>query len=164
MQTRRTARVLLFDKAGRLALMHMHDPDVADADGRVLARSYWVTIGGEMEPGEDPAAAARREIAEETGHTQVRLGPAVWYGEHVLTIRGEPRLMCETYFVASTGEPDFSDARWTEAERAVVKELKWWTPEKLFRSDELFFPTSLKENLPPLLEGRYPDGILRIET
>lgn len=163
MQTRRTARVLLFDRTGRLLLMHMHDPDVAGADGEVLKRAYWITIGGEMEPGEDVATAARREIVEETGQRDVTLGPAVWYGEHVLTIRGEPRLMCETWFVASTDEPDFSDTGWTDVERAVVKELKWWTLEEILQSDELFFPASLKENLPPLLEGRYPQEIIRIE-
>lgn len=162
MQIRRTARILLFDEARRLLLMHMHDPDVAGADGRVLTRSYWVTIGGEVEPGEELAEGARREIAEETGQSDVTLGPAVWYGEHVLVIRGEPRLLQETYFVAFTGDGKISDANWTDTERAVVKGMKWWEPEALLQSDALVFPTSLREHLPPLLEGRYPRSPLRI--
>jgi 8-oxo-dGTP pyrophosphatase MutT (NUDIX family) len=163
MQTRKTARVLLLDTAGRLLLMRMHDPNVGGADGAVLRDAYWVTIGGEIDPGEDIAAAARREVAEETGLDDVRLGPPVWYTEHVLTVRGEPRLLQETFVVAFAESSELSDARWTELERAVVKGLKWWEPHDLSTSGDTFFPTSLKENLPDILAGRYPDGILRIE-
>ena len=64
MQTRPTVRILFFDAADRLLLMRAHDPDVADHEGRVSDTSYWFTIGGGIEAGEDAAAAALREIAE----------------------------------------------------------------------------------------------------
>ncbi len=163
MQTRKTARVLLLDKAGRLLLMRMHDPDVGGPDGAVEREAYWVTIGGEIDPGEDIAAAALREVAEETGHATIRLGPPVWYTEHVLTVRGAPRLLQETFIVALTEDEALSDARWTDLERSVVKDLKWWTPRDLMASGDTFFPTSLKENLPEILAGRYPATLLRIE-
>ena len=77
MLPRKTARVLLLDGEDRLLLIRMHDPNVGDASGKVLPRAYWVTIGGEMEPGEDIATAARRELMEETGLADARVGPAV---------------------------------------------------------------------------------------
>jgi 8-oxo-dGTP pyrophosphatase MutT (NUDIX family) len=163
MQTRKTARALVLDRAGRLLLMRMHDPDVGGADGAVLRDAYWVTIGGEIDPGEDVAAAAAREIAEETGLASVRLGPPVWYTEHVLTVRGAQRLLQETFVVAHTDEANLSDARWTALERAVVKGMKWWRPDELAASGETFFPTSLRKYLPDILAGRYPDGLLHIE-
>src|SRR5580658_8496704 len=45
---------------------------IVDEQGRVLLHrasddGKWYTIGGAMEPGEEPAAAAAREALEETG-------------------------------------------------------------------------------------------------
>jgi len=164
MQTRKTARALLFDKQGRLLLVHMHDPNVAAANGEVAPDAYWVTIGGEIDEGEDIFTAVTREIAEETGHTSVRLGPPVWYAEHVLNVHGEPRLFQETFVLAFTEEESLSDAAWTEDERRVIKSLKWWDADELYASRDLFFPTSLKENLLPIFDGIYPATVLRIEA
>lgn len=47
--------------AGWLVLVAQRLPDAP-----ILA-SYWEVPGGKVEPGEDPLAAAQRELAEETG-------------------------------------------------------------------------------------------------
>lgn len=163
MRPRKTARALLFDQRGRLLLVRMHDPNVASQSGEVLEDAYWLTIGGEIEPGEDIESAARREIAEETGLREVQLGPEVWYTEHVLNVHGEMRLLQETFVVAHTTDTRLSNTDWTADEHRVIKSLKWWEMDELFASTDMFFPRSLKENLLPLTEGLYPPTTLTIE-
>lgn len=163
MRPRPTARLLLFDAANRLLLIRMHDPAVGGADGAVLRDAYWVTIGGEIEPGETLEVAARRELIEETGLTDARLGPPVWYTEHILTVSGEKRLLQETFFIAHTGKSEFATAGWTGLEREVIRELRWWDLPDLMASGDIFFPSSLKRHLPDLVAGRLPASPIHIE-
>ncbi|MEV0122220.1 NUDIX domain-containing protein [Streptomyces sp. NPDC050703] len=56
---RPAARVLCLDAADRVLLLRWRDP--------VAGTYVWESPGGGIEPGETPLAAARRELAEETG-------------------------------------------------------------------------------------------------
>ena len=58
--TRTSARVVLLDPDGRVLLVRGHDPLVPDV-------TFWFTVGGAVETGENMRAAAVREIREETG-------------------------------------------------------------------------------------------------
>jgi 8-oxo-dGTP pyrophosphatase MutT (NUDIX family) len=71
---RNAARIVCVDSGGRILLLRWHDP----ADGHVV----WEPPGGGVEPGESFLAAARRELAEETG-----LDPAAVRGPSVTVER-----------------------------------------------------------------------------
>lgn len=161
MQPRKTVRILLLDPQNRLLLVRMHDPNVGDASGEVLAEPYWVTVGGEIDEGENIAEAAKREIAEETG-LAVKPGPPVWSTEHVLCIDGKNRLMQETFILARTIETALGRDGWTELERQVIHDMKWWSLQELQATREMIFPTSLVQHLPPLLAGELPAGPIAI--
>lgn len=162
MHPRKTVRVLLLDPADRLLLIRMHDPEVGDASGRVLPHAYWVTIGGECEPGEDIATTARREILEETGLTDVRLGPSVWTTEHVLCVHGKNRLMQETFILARTDTTTLNQDGWTELEWQVIHEMRWWRLAELQVTSETIFPASLVQHLPGLIAGDLPASPIAI--
>ena len=158
MRIRKTARVLLFSPAGRLLLMRFEDDSVGEA------RVWWATVGGEMEPWENFLAAARREALEETGLSNLKLGPVVWAGEQVLTVKGEPVRMIETFVVGRSQSEEISADGWTDEERRVIREMRWWTPEEITASEEVIFPPILRGPLlADIAAGRYPGRVLTVD-
>ena len=67
---RRAGRVIVLDPDDRVLLFRYDD---GPPNGR-----HWCTPGGGLDDGEDYAAGARRELAEETGWTDVPLGGEVY--------------------------------------------------------------------------------------
>ncbi|WP_304169103.1 NUDIX hydrolase [Phenylobacterium aquaticum] len=148
---RPTARVLLFDAEGRILLMKGRLPN------RPAGTSAWFTVGGGLEPGESLEVGALREIAEETGFTEVELGPVVWLREGVGALAsGETVLFRETYVVARCAGGEVSRAGWEAHEIDLVDDLRWWTFDELVATDERVYPERLLELLPDVLAGRYP--------
>ncbi len=127
-------------------------------------QGHWCTIGGGVDEGESLMDAARRELFEETGHGEADFGPVVWRRELELRIEGEPRWMVEHYMVAHVGHETFSDANWTDHERNVVLELRWWSLDELRACDDSIFPATLPTLLAPLLAGDYPVETLIIDS
>jgi 8-oxo-dGTP pyrophosphatase MutT (NUDIX family) len=157
MRERLTARVLLFDAAGRVLLMKGRLP--GDPDGP----ASWFTVGGGAEPGESVLEAALREVAEETGLPGVELGPVVWLREAVLALEsGEVVLFKESYIVARCpgGEP--SRAGWQDLEHRLVDDIRWWTPQEVAATDETIYPERFAALLADIVAGNYPAQPLTI--
>ena len=70
---RLAGRVIAIDPAGRVLLFFYDDPPPKER--------HWATPGGGVEGDEDFYAAARRELAEETGWTDVPVAPAEVFEE-----------------------------------------------------------------------------------
>lgn len=156
---RRTARVLLLDPGGRILLMKGRLP------GDPQAPSVWFTVGGGVEAGETIHEAAAREIVEETGLSDARLGPLVWTGEAMLHDRKRrPVHFKESYIVAWTKGGPISRAGWLPLEREFVDDVRWWTIEELMSTAERLYPEALAELLPDVLAGRFPPSPLVVHT
>jgi 8-oxo-dGTP pyrophosphatase MutT (NUDIX family) len=159
MRERHTARVLLLDPEDRILLMKgrmPHDP---------TAPAVWFTVGGGAEPGETVFETAAREIVEETGFTDARLGPVVWYAEALLYDRKRrPVHFKEQFVLARTAGGATSQAGWQPLEREFVDELRWWTHAELTLTDETVYPEGLADLLADVLAGRFAPEPLLIRT
>ncbi len=158
MKDHKSVRILLINKKKQLLLMKAHDPQTTGTDGKYNG-DFWFLVGGEEEPGENLLQNIKRELFEETGlkEEDYEIGPLVWTGDFKLILSGTPRRMKQKFIVVKTNKNDISTANFTENEKKVVKELKWFSLEEIKSSKEIIYPVNLKDKIENILEEIYPD-------
>lgn len=136
---RLTSRVLLFDRDGHVLLFLTKAPDSSG-----VAR--WLTPGGGVDPGEDHADAAYRELFEETGLTGVDLGEPVWSHDFdVAWDAADHDTGHAEFYRAVVDRFTPSKANWTDDEKVEVYAHRWFTLDELSASTDAFEPTQLVE-------------------
>ena len=117
-------------------------------------RQIWLAPGGGIEPGEDHAAALKREVFEETGwHLDEAQGP-VWCRQHEFVFRGRRINQHETYYVAVV--PHFTptlENNVDASEAELMGAFKWWPLDEIQASDDIFVPVTFGQHFEVLLEG-----------
>ncbi|MFE3072784.1 NUDIX hydrolase [Streptomyces sp. NPDC059247] len=150
---RRVARVILLDPDDRVLLIHGREPDDP-------GDTWWFTPGGGLEGAESHEEAARRELAEETGITEVDLGPVLWKRYCAFPFDGRRWEQDEWYYLARTRGPEAEPrpGALTELETRSVTGLRWWTSAELSAAHETVYPTRLAELLRTLLDEGPPSA------
>ncbi|MFE9255928.1 NUDIX hydrolase [Streptomyces sp. NPDC006879] len=148
---RRVARVVLLDPDDRILLLHGFEP--ADPSA-----TWWFTPGGGVEGEERREQAALRELAEETGITDVALGPVLWQRFCSFPFDGRRWEQDEWYYLARTrtARTPTQMSGLTELERRSVAGARWWTSAELAITHETVYPNRLAGLLRTLLDEGPP--------
>lgn len=140
---RPTARLLVTDPHGHVLLFHF-----AHRQGALAGVHYWATPGGGVEAGETPAAAALRELREETGIFVGSVGAVVARRQqHFVVDSGEIIADDEHYFHVPVARQAISHAGWTDYERACMTTHRWWSILDLAQTCETIWPQDLSRLL-----------------
>jgi 8-oxo-dGTP pyrophosphatase MutT (NUDIX family) len=130
---RRAARIVLLDPDDRVLLFRYvtvgFDP-------------FWILPGGECDPGEDYAQAARRELREETG-IDARPEPLGVEKRADYVYMGEPVAAVEQFFRHRTPVAAIDTAGHTALEREVMQEHRWFTRVEIEDWPETIYPLDI---------------------
>jgi 8-oxo-dGTP pyrophosphatase MutT (NUDIX family) len=136
---RLTSRILLFDEHDRLLLFLTRAPDTREV-------FRWITPGGGVDPGEDHATAAIRELFEETGMVIDDPGTAVFSEDFTVEWDDADHDTGHVeFYVQHTAAFEPSSANWTDDERVDVAASRWWTLEELDATSEAYEPRHLPQ-------------------
>ena len=135
---RRAGRVIVLDPDDRVLLFRYDD---GPPNGR-----HWCTPGGGLNDGEGYAAGARRELAEETGWTDVALGEEVF--GRMLTMEHEDEIVRqqERFFlarvpVARRGLGEVAAMHVSDG----IAAWHWWTLAEMDSTEEDIWPAGLAD-------------------
>jgi hypothetical protein len=159
MNVRHCARVIVVNEHREVLLLMYEDEHPVDPE-RPQLRRYWVTPGGGVETGETHEFAAARELTEETGIEEPRIGAWVWTREHKLMHKGELTSLAERYYVTHVGKADCPMRNRTVNE--PIQRQRWWSLADLCQSDETFFPFGFAGLVEPILANRLPEAPILI--
>jgi ADP-ribose pyrophosphatase YjhB (NUDIX family) len=136
LRIRRAARVILLDPDDRVLLMRYDD---SPPNGR-----HWSTPGGGLNAGERYRAAALRELAEETGWSDIELGDEVGRNSFVMEFGGKGIRQIERLYLARTDQA-CRDIKGVEAMHVSdgIAAWRWWTLAELDATSEQVRPDGL---------------------
>ncbi|HEY6313699.1 MAG TPA: NUDIX domain-containing protein [Streptosporangiaceae bacterium] len=141
---RRAGRVIVLDPDDRVLLFRYDD---GPPNGR-----HWCTPGGGLNDGEDYAAGARRELAEETGWTDVPLGGQVH--ERTLTMEYADAIVRqhERFFLArvQAARRELGEVAAMHTSDGIAA-WRWWTLAEMDSAEQPIWPAGLADLIRSLL-------------
>ena len=132
-----SARGVLVTETGLVLLMK-----VVGVEGEI-----WITPGGRLRPGEDPAEAAIREVREETGWAAQVLRDLLWIRTGTFVAGGQRLPEHERFFLMPTARFEPSTQGMESEELKRHSGFRWWSIPEIAASRETFAPRRLAQLL-----------------
>ena len=138
LRVRPAGRVILLDPDDRVLLMRYDDGPPNGV--------HWSTPGGGLNPGEDFAAGAVRELAEETGWQDIVLLREIHRWTHAMEYDDVIVRQVERFFLARTDQPA-REITGVDAMHAAdgIATWRWWTLGELTTTSEAIWPAELPD-------------------
>ncbi|MER6347596.1 bifunctional GNAT family N-acetyltransferase/NUDIX hydrolase [Streptomyces sp. NPDC001595] len=147
---RRAARVAVVDPQGAVLLFRYDNVEVG---------VHWALPGGGLEDGEGPREGALRELAEETGWTDLEPGPLLCTWEHDFTHSGVPVRQHEHVYVTRGPRREPAGPQLAAAHAADgILTWRWWTPAELTEERDPVWPPGLAGLLEEWAAGERKTG------
>jgi 8-oxo-dGTP pyrophosphatase MutT (NUDIX family) len=138
--TRGAARLLILTPEPEVLLLRL-EPSFRDP--------FWVTPGGGLDDGESYEDAARRELAEEVGRSDLAIGPCIWTREVTFTWERWRVHQKERTFLVEV--PAAFEAVTVFPDEEPITGSGWFTLDRLRREPETVYPIGLADHLDRLL-------------
>jgi ADP-ribose pyrophosphatase YjhB (NUDIX family) len=135
---RHAGRVVLLDPDDRVLLMRYDDGPPNGV--------HWSTPGGGLDEGEDYEAGALRELAEETGWTDIVLLREIHRRSHTMEWSDRMVRQHERIYLARTDRPR-REITGVEAMHASdgIAAWRWWTLDEIDTTAEAVWPRGLAD-------------------
>ena len=148
---RHAGRVIVLDPGDRVLLLRY---DEAAPNG-----PHWATPGGGLSEGEDYPAGAARELAEETGWTDIPLGREVLQRSLTMEYGGHLVHQYERHYLARTPQPDrpLGDVAQMHAADGIAA-WRWWSLAELDSTTEVIWPAELADVIRKVLAEEQTPG------
>jgi 8-oxo-dGTP pyrophosphatase MutT (NUDIX family) len=149
LRIRQAVRALIMDPENRILLVRFEFPTA----------TRWATPGGGIDEGEGVFDALRRELLEEVGLKDFKIGPLLWDRLHITPFSdGNWDGQKEVVYLVRTPRFEPNPALSPEELRnEYVHEIRWWTPKDVFEDmNSTFAPRALAAILKSVIENGPP--------
>lgn len=139
---RRAARGIVLAPGPTVLLQQGQDPLDASQP------PYWFLPGGGIDAGESPAGALRRELLEECGLRDLKVGPLLWEQRAVFRFAGIDFDQAEQVLLVRV--PVAVEVRPTaleSLEALAFRAARWWPLDEVVTTSEVVHPVDLATRL-----------------